>query len=78
MSDRFADRPDDRYVLLRTVADFAGQGGDAVLVVAAVDAMAGQFEIDALKANESLLKKFAAGPATADRGSGPSCVARAR
>jgi hypothetical protein len=49
------------------VSDFAGQGGDASLVVAAVDATAGQFEMDALKTKESLLKKFAAGPATAAR-----------
>ncbi len=61
MNGRFTDRPDERFVVLRTVADFAGQGGDASLVVAAVDATAGQFEIDALKAKEALLKKFAAG-----------------
>ncbi len=67
MNERFADRPDERFVVLRTVADFAGQGGDASLVVAAVDATAGQFEIDALKAKEGLLKRFAAGPATAPR-----------
>ncbi len=67
MNERFADRPNERFVLLRTVADFAGQGGDASLVVAAVDATAGQFEMDALKAKEALLKKFAAGPATAPR-----------
>ena len=67
MNERFADRPNERYVLLRTVADFAGQGGDASLVAAAVDAMAGQFQMNALAAKASLLKKFAAGPATPAR-----------
>ena len=67
MSGRFAERPNDRFVLLRTIADFAGQGGDASLVMAAVDATAGQFQMDALTAKESLLKKFATGPVTPAR-----------
>ena len=61
------ERPNERFVVLRTIADFAGQGGDVSLVMAAVDATAGQFQMDARKAKESLLRKFAAGPATAAR-----------
>jgi tetratricopeptide (TPR) repeat protein len=67
MNERFTDRPNERFVLLRTIADFAGQGGDAALVVAAIDATAGQFALDALATKEKLLKKFAAAPATGPR-----------
>ena len=46
-------------------------------VMAAVDATAGQFQMNGLAAKECLLNKFAAGPVTA-RGSAPSCGLLAR
>jgi len=52
--------PAERFVLLRKTAELAGSAGDAGMMLEAVDAMAETFEIDSLRAKESLLTRLAA------------------
>lgn len=49
---------DERYVLLRTVADLGVQGGDARLVCHAVEQIVAAFEVDALAARHDALLTF--------------------
>ena len=65
MSGRFEERPEEQFVVMNKVAELAGEGGDAVLMLAAIDAANAQFKVDGLTAKERLLKKFAEGATTA-------------
>ncbi len=51
----------EKFVILRKTAETASTGGDAVLMLEAVDRMAHNFEMDGLMAKGTLLKKFAKG-----------------
>ena len=43
MNSRFDEQPNEQFVLLRKVTELAGDGGDAVLMLEAVDAMGARF-----------------------------------
>ena len=53
--------PDERFVLLGKAAEAARDGGDAALMLRAVDARAERFEVDVLAERLDMLKAFAKG-----------------
>ncbi len=55
-----ADRPAEQFVILRTAARLAGEGGDAKTTLAAVKAMADGFQVDALDVTTEALERLGA------------------
>jgi hypothetical protein len=59
MARKSLERSAERFVLLREVIDQAGEGGDAALMLDAVDAMGADFDIDVLDFKQMVLNAFA-------------------
>jgi len=53
------DNPAERFVLLHKTMELACEGGDAVLMVEAVDVIGQDFEIDVLMVKQKMLVRFA-------------------
>jgi len=53
------DNPAERFVLLRKTMELACEGGDAALMVEAIDAIGQDFETDVLEAKRKMLVQFA-------------------
>ena len=66
LSGQSAKGPIQRFVLLRTAMDRAGEGGDAALMLRAVDAIGGEFDIDAIDVKQNVLTTFARNASTPD------------
>jgi len=59
-------KSDERFVFLHAATDMAGEGGDTALLVEIVDAIAADFDVDALGVKEKMLVKSAAHATTKD------------
>ncbi len=53
------DNPAEQFVLLRKAMELAGDGGDAALMLEAVEAIGADFEVDVLEVKQKVLLKFA-------------------
>jgi len=53
------DNPAERFVLLDKAMELACEGGDAALMIEAIDGIGEDFEIDALEAKQKMLVQFA-------------------
>ena len=59
VADRANSPLTERFVLLRRAAEVASEAGDAARMLQIVDTLAMDFELDAIRAKETLLKRFA-------------------
>ncbi len=67
VANESSGKPTQHFVLLHQVMKLAEEGGDAVLMVRAIDTMARTFELDALETKGKMLKQFAAGVKNSER-----------
>lgn len=65
LADESADRPAERFEILRAAARLAGEGGDAKTMLAAVKAMTDGFQVDALDITTEALERLGASSADA-------------
>ena len=61
LSTKSKDNSNERFVLLRKTMELAGDGGDAALMMKAVEAIGADFEIDVLDVKQKALESFGEG-----------------